>query len=270
MKVFIGYTLMMLLMASPFLALAQESHEGLDTEAIKQANNPMASIKTLNVHNYYISSIHGMPDGVTGNQFMLRYAQPVGRFIIRATMPFVTTSVPSMPNGSGFSSSSVKSGLGDFNMFVIYDLYKKGGTQVGIGPLVTLPTGTNDQGSEKWQAGLSALVFVSNSAQIQMGGLLQWAASFAGSDDKPDINMLTAQAFFLWQLGKGTYLRSTGVWSFDLENEAGNIPVGLGIGKVIKAGKTVFNIFVEPQYSVFTYGDGQSKFQTFIGFNTQF
>lgn len=44
----------------------------------------------------------------------------------------------------------------------------------------------------------------------------------------------------------------------------------LGIGKVVKVGTTVFNIFAEPQFTVLREGVGQPEFQFFIGLNTQF
>jgi len=65
-------------------------------------------------------------------------------------------------------------------------------------------------------------------------------------------------------------LRSTGIWSFNLENGDYNVPIGLGVGKVVKVNKIVFNIFAEPQFTVLAEGLGQPKFQTFVGFNTQF
>jgi len=35
--------------------------------------------------------------------------------------------------------------------------------------------------------------------------------SFAGDDDKPDINTGAFQPFDMYQLGKGSYLQSTGI-----------------------------------------------------------
>ena len=57
---------------------------------------------------------------------------------------------------------------------------------------------------------------------------------------------------------------------FNLKDGSYNVPVGLGIGQVVPAGKTVFNIFVEPQFSVLSHGAGQPELQVFVGFNTQF
>jgi hypothetical protein len=40
--------------------------------------------------------------------------------------------------------------------------------------------------------------------------------------------------------------------------------------EVIKKGKTVFNVFVEPQYSIADDGPGFPEWQIFIGFNMHF
>lgn len=232
----------------------------LDAETLKQANNPLAPKKTFNVHNYVMPSLYGAED-VTMNQLMFRYAQPIGHVFLRATMPFVTESLPGLSPTTGF---------GDFSIFAIYKLPSKEGVSYGVGPLLVAPTASHGLGQGKWQTGLSAMAFFSSSHVVQMGTLLQWQTSFAGDDDRADVSLLTPQIFFIWQAGGGTYLRSTGIWSFDLNSGNYNIPIGLGIGKVIKAGNTIFNIFVEPQFSVAAQGAGQPKFQLFVGFNTQF
>jgi hypothetical protein len=48
------------------------------------------------------------------------------------------------------------------------------------------------------------------------------------------------------------------------------MPLGLDTGQVIKRGKTVFNLFVEPQASVAYRGLGQPDWQIFASFNMQF
>ncbi len=242
-------------------AQQQGTAGNLDEEAIKQANNPLAPIKAFNVHNYYMPTLYG-EEGSSLNQAWLRYAQPLGKFILRGSLPIVTSSM---------SGRTPESGLGDFNLFAIYLVSKKGAAnEIGIGPAISAPTGTNNMGSGKWQAGLSVLAFLKSNPVFQAGGLVTWQASFAGDGSREDMNSLTAQPFLMFQLGKGTYLRSTGIWTFDLRKGNYNVPIGLGIGQVLKAGNTVFNIFIEPQYSVFAYGMGQPSFQLFIGFNSQF
>ena len=46
--------------------------------------------------------------------------------------------------------------------------------------------------------------------------------------------------------------------------------LGVGVGKVLRAGHAVFNIFLEPQFTVVHYGAGQPAVQIFGGINIQF
>ena len=56
---------------------------------------------------------------------------------------------------------------------------------------------------------------------------------------------------------------------FDIDNDKYHVPVGLGIGKVVPTRKAVFNLFVEPQFTILSRGAGQPELQIFIGVNTQ-
>lgn len=94
--------------------------------------------------------------------------------------------------------------------------------------------------------------------------------SFAGEADRARTNLMAAQIFGIWKLGGGTYLRSSGIWQFNLESGHYNIPFGLGIGQVIKTDNLVFNILAEPQFTVLHHGVGQPQLQLFFGLNTQF
>ncbi len=243
-----------------FVAAQQKPAPALSEEELKRANDPMANIKAVNIQNYIVSKLYGLP-GQQVNQFMVRYSQPLGPVLLRATMPFVTSSADGVGPTSGF---------GDFNLFAIYSFPSETGNKFGIGPNITAPTGSHGLGSGKWQVGVSVLAFMASSHIIQWGTLLQWQTSFAGDADREDISLLTPQVFFIWQIGAGFCLRSTGVWSFNLKNGDYNVPIGLGVGKVVKVNKMVFNIFAEPQFTVLAEGIGQPKYQTFVGFNTQF
>ncbi len=56
----------------------------------------------------------------------------------------------------------------------------------------------------------------------------------------------------------------------DLENHAHGVPLGVGIGKVVRTEKRVYNTFVEPQWSVLDDGAGWPAWQDFVGFNVTF
>lgn len=231
-----------------------------DVETLKKANDPMADVKAFNIQNYIVSSLYGSP-GRSMNQLLFRYSQPAGNVLFRFTMPFVTSST---------TNAGPVSGLGDFNMFAIYAFPSTNGNKFGIGSLLVAPTATQGLGQGKWQTGISALAFLAKSRFVQAGSLFQYQFSVAGDDTRNDVSLMIPQIFFFWQIGGGFNIRSTGVWSFDLTNGHYSVPVGFGVGKVVKVGKTVFNLFAEPQFTVLAEGAGQPKYQTFVGFNTQF
>jgi hypothetical protein len=242
---------------------AQELDEAA---AAAQANNPLANVKALNFHNYYIVDTTG-PAG-SANTFWVRYAQPVSigetKWLVRASLP-----VNSFPVPPGYDTET---GLGDFNIFAAY-LVDTGNPAVsfGIGPLLAAPTATEDaRGSGKWQAGLANVLFNADDPKVQWGYLLTWQGSFAGDSDRQDTSFGAFQPFGMYQLGDGLYLRSTGVMTYNFKNDDYAIPIGLGLGKVFKRGSTVYNAFLEPQYTIADKGNGQPEWQIFAGFNMQF
>ena len=234
--------------------------------AAAQANNPLANMTAFNLQDYYIGDLTESDD--TANQFWMRYAKPfsVGQsdWLLRASLP-----VYSYPVGA---SGDTETGLSDLNVFAAY-LIDTGNPAVsfGIGPQVTAPTASKDElGSGKWSAGFANVLFNAESKQFQYGYLLTWQASFAGDSDRQDVNVAALQPFAFFQLGGGTYLRAAPIWVYNLENDDYSVPLGIGVGQVIKKGKTVYNVFAEPQFSVADEGPGQPEWQIFVGLNMQF
>jgi len=230
-----------------------------------QANNPLANMTAFNLHNYYIGEHTGSDE--SADTFWLRYAQPFklgGDWLMRASLPI--NSFPTLPDGGK------ETGLGDLNVFAAY-LFDTGNPKVsfGFGPLIIAPTASKDAlGSGKWSAGFNNILFNADSSKFQYGYLLTWAGSFAGEDDRAKVSTGSFQPFAMYQLGKGYYLRNTGIWTYDFETDFYTVPLGFGIGKVFKRDKTVYNAFIEPQWSVADKGPGWPEWQVFIGFNMQF
>lgn len=250
-----------LLLALTVPTMAQDA-----PSAAAQANNPLANMTAFNIQDYYIGELTESDD--SANQAWLRYAKPfsVGNsnWLMRASLPINT--FPTPPRGEKETS------VGDLNMFAAY-LIDTGNPAVsfGIGPQITAPTAGKDElGSEKWSAGFANVLFNANSPKLQYGYLLTWQESFDGDDARDDVNMAAFQPFAMYQLGGGKYLRSAPIWVFDLEDGDYSMPLGIGIGQVIKKDKTVYNVFVEPQFSVADEGPGQPEWQIYLGFNMQF
>jgi len=256
----IAAVILLLLTAIP--ALAQD--HGGDPGA--QANNPLANMTAFNLQDYYIGEITESSE--SGNQFWARFAKPFSlgetNWLLRASLP-----VNTFPAGPGGSSVT---GIGDLNLFAAY-LIDVGNPAIsfGVGPQLTAPTATKDAvGSEKWSAGIVNVLFNGSSPKFQWGYLLSWQGSFAGSSQREDVNTAAFQPFMFYQLGGGLYLRAAPIWVYNLENDSYSVPVGVGLGKVMKKGKTVYNMFVEPQWSIADDGPGQPQWQIFMGLNLQF
>lgn len=251
-----------LALAGSASAQAPEAQAPAATPSSADANNPLAKFQAFNVHNYYVPAISEL-DGQNSNAFWLRYAQPLGKWLFRASLP-----VARVPT----ADSKTMSGLGDANAFAAY-LFDTGNpaVSVGAGPQITIPSASEDEtGTGRWLGGFAATFFDARSKAVQWGGLVTWQKDFAGDDARSPVNVLAVQPFYFFQLGGGLYVRGSAVAVFDIENDKYNVPVGLGIGKVVPTSKAVFNLFIEPQYTVLSRGAGQPELQIFIGVNTQF
>lgn len=232
------------------------------TDEITQANNPLANIKAFNIQNYYLPTISGV--NTSGDQLWLRYAQPLGRFLIRASLPFET--FPVNLNGSRETGSS------DFNIFAIYTFDTgHAGVSAGVGPMLVAPTASPSiLGAGKWQGGLASVYFDASSKLIQYGGLVTYQADFAGNEARQHTSVLDVQPFVFVQMGEGLYVRTAPIWTFNFSNSTNNIPVSLGLGKVVKVNKTVYNFFIEPQISAYHKGLLQPTSQIYAALNLQF
>lgn len=248
------------------LGLLAFSTPGLsqEHEDVNVANNPLTPKITLNLQNYHAPDIVGLDDRYA-NQLLLRGLVPADFFgqpqLFRFTLPVATA--PAFPSG-------YETGLGDLTLL---DILLFPGRQVsfGFGPLLVLPTATDDSlGSGTWQAGAAGVVVAPQPWGL-VGALATYQTSLAGRDEREDVSLATFQPIVNLNLKDGWYLRSSATASFDLENDGYFVPVGLGVGKVFKVSdKTTLNAYVEPQYTVLNEGYGNPRWQVLAGANLQF
>ena len=234
-------------------------------DAVNEANNPLTPKITINLHDYYVPKLDGLPDRYA-NQFLLRGLIPSDLFgapqLFRFTLPIATA--PEFPTG-------YETGLGDLTLMDLFVFPKHGNITFAAGPLVVVPTATDDLlGAGKWQIGAAGVVIAPQHWGL-LGGLVTYQASFAGDDDREDVSLTTVQPIINFNLQDGFYLRSTAIMNFDIESGDYSIPIGLGLGKVMPLNeKVTMNAFIEPQYTVFSHGIGQPEWQIFAGMNFQF
>jgi hypothetical protein len=235
---------------------SQRSAGGSSESDVATANNPIAPLNAIYFQNYYAPTVYGVPG--SNNLLDLRTLIVSGRQIIRATLPL---------SSAEDNNGNQQSGLGDFNVFDAIRVSPAESKNVlAVGPMLTAPTATNSfLGQGKWQAGLAAVGLHPLSGGSLLVGIFTWQHSFAGEHTRPDAQGVTFQPIAALSIGGGYYVRSSGIWNFDISNNKRLIPLGIGFGKVFKTGNAIVNAFIEPQFTAYHDGIGLPSFQLFSG-----
>jgi hypothetical protein len=136
----------------------------------------------------------------------------------------------------------------------------------GLGPAFQFPTATNEiLGTGKWSAGPGLVVFLSDRPlHITTGFLILNLWSFAGDEDRANVNAMTLQPFFNYNLPKGWYLTSSPLITANWEAGDDNrwtLPIGGGIGRIFKIGHQAINANIAAYYNVLTPDDDGANWQ---------
>ena len=227
-----------------------------------KSNNPLTKAMGVQIQDYYSPEVYHIDQSV--NDLLFRGIFPIEAGTIPVPQILrVTVPVSTRPDGDG----DYVTGFGDTNLLDLLLVGNPGGFEIGVGPQLTIPTGTSDFiSTDKWQAGLAALAIKPTEDGL-LGGLLTWQQSFAGEGSAPDVSTLTLQPLLFHNLSDAWYLRSTAIWTFDLMHGNYYIPVGIGGGAVWKQGNTLFNAFIEPQFTI-AHDGATPQFTIFFGINT--
>jgi hypothetical protein len=235
------------------------------TELAKQTQNPVADL--ISVPFQFNTYFETGPLGRTQNVLVIQPVIPIHlnedwNFIARPIIPIID-SAPM------FEGQDRNTGLGDiqFEGFFVPKAKVLGDWTLGIGPVMQFPTNTGPDGrygNDNWAAG-PALLLMQGKGHWVFGGLFTQLWSYAGSDD--EINESNFQPFVNYNLKDGWYLHSDPTfkynWSAD-SSEAWTVPVGGGLGKVVKIGKMPVNLRLASYYfaeAPRTGSDWQLQFQ---------
>ena len=144
-------------------------------------------------------------------------------------------------------------GLGDFTYQGYLSPAKAGKLIWGIGPSVVAPLGTNDRfSSNKWSIGPNVvLVVIPGKWVIGVDASQVW--DVAGDSDAESVSFLSVQPFVNYNLNKGWFLTTAPMISADWEADSSQtwtVPVGGGVGKVLKIGKQNLSLILAGYYNV--------------------
>ena len=158
---------------------------------------------------------------------------------------------PDIPEGA--PSQDRETGLGDINYSLYFSPADAKGMIWGLGPSINLPTANKDPlGSGKWSAGAAGVVLLQPKWGTY-GGLIRQLWSFAGDDDRSDVNQFLIEPFLNYNLEGGWYLITdmiiTANWDAP-SSQRWTVPIGGGIGKLFTIGKQTINSRLEAYYMV--------------------
>ena len=222
---------------------AQPGGTAAATNLVTQANAPLSTILQLRFQDTYQPEFENVDED--GNVFTFSITMPLPRY--RRLLPLPQLSLLSIP--AAVTTPGGETGFGDMRFTNVAILDPGRAVLVGVGAALVFPTATEPEtGQEKWQAG-PAVAMAYAPKNWSIGFLAQNPISFAGDDDRLDVNALFLQPFITYQLGKGWFVRSVPQMLFNWESDEEIVPLDLGAGRVVRIGGQTVNFFVEPFWS---------------------
>ncbi len=217
---------------------APASTEPNPNELAKQTQNPISSLISVPFQGNWDSGIGDRE--ATG---ALLNFQPVVPFpispstnvILRVIMPLA-----SQPSPDG---SKRYSGLGDVVTSVFFSPSKQSRLIWGVGPVLLLPTATNNAlGVEKIGLGPTVVV-LTQPGKWTIGALANQIWSTDGAKDRPAVNAMYLQPFLSYNLGRGLAIgastEATANWK---AKEVWSMPLIFSVSKIAMLGKQPVNI----------------------------
>ncbi len=225
----------------------------------KKLSNPVANMISIPFQFNYDSGYGSDGDG----QKAFVNIQPVipitlnedWNLILRTIMPVVYQDDLSPHLGQQF-------GLGDITQSFFFSPSEPGpgGIIWGFGPVMYYPSATDQLiGAQKWGAGPTGLLLLQEGPWT-FGFLANHIWSFAGDDDREDLNLTYLQPFInyttkdAWTFGLNTES------FFDWDESEWSVPINLTVAKLIKVGKLPVQLQCGIRYWAASYPQGPEGF----------
>ena len=246
-----------LLLSMTFTVTAQEAPapaaepQMSEADALaKKLSNPVAALISVPFQYNYSQTW-----GDDGYQNLLNI-QPVIPMSISEDWNLISRTILPIIQQSDVIPGVSQFGLGDTTQSLFFSPKKPtdGGLIWGVGPVLYIPTGTDNLGADTWAAG-GTFVVLKQSKQWTVGMLANQIWDFSGP---AEIDSLYVQPFASRALGKGRTLGFNTETTYDWANREWTVPINVFYSKVGKLGKKqlVSNTFGVKYYADTPYGNG--------------
>lgn len=228
-------------------------------EISRQLENPLSTLWSLTLQeNYTVLAGDAISGSEWKNTLFFQPAFPIswGKngdkvFIARPVFPYVSN--PDFTTGTDGETFKRESGLGDIQVLALAGPNTSRGLVWGVGATFKFPTASDDAlGQGKYQAG-PAVMLLNIGQQWTTGLVAQHWWSYAGDSKYASTSQTDFQYIFRrsipggWSIGLGPTV--TIDWKAS-SGEKVTFPIGLGVTKTVKWGKTPVKMRLEPQYSI--------------------
>lgn len=218
-------------------ANAEES----SAELALKLSNPVAALISVPLQLNYDSDIGPAEDG---DRWLLN-VQPVVPVSLNDDWNLISrTIVPLVAQDDVLPGAGSQAGLGDVVQSVFFSpkAPTAGGWIWGAGPVLLLPTGSDDLlTADQWAAGPTG-VLLKQQGPWTYGALANHLWSFAGRDARADVNATFVQPFLTYTTPTAWTYGINAETTYDWEGEQWSLPVNVTVAKVTKLGNQLVSI----------------------------
>lgn len=207
---------------------------GSDVELAKKLSNPVADLISIPFQFNYDEGYGPKDAGI----WRLN-VQPVIPIRLNEDWNLITrTIVPVIYQDSLADGMDHEFGLGDVvQSFFFSPRQPMNGWIMGFGPVFNWPTATDELlGSEKWGAGPTGLILKQEHGWTY-GILANHIWSFAGDDDRADLNVTFLQPFLAYTFPTATTITLNTESTYNWDSEDWTVPINLMANQMVRIGK---------------------------------
>jgi hypothetical protein len=207
----------------------------------KQLANPVAALISVPFQANFDRDIGPVDDG---SRLTLNI-QPVVPISLNTEWNLISRTIfPLIRQDDIFPGRGDQTGSGDTVQSLFFSPAQPtaGGWILGLGPVLLLPTASDDLlGAEKWGAGPTG-VALKQDGPWTYGALANHIWSFAGDNDRSDVNATFLQPFLTYTTPTAISYTVNAEMTFDWEGDQQNIPLNIAVSKVTKLGNQLVSL----------------------------
>ncbi|WP_235814934.1 transporter [Roseibium aggregatum] len=229
-----------------------------DSDLAKKLSNPVASLISVPFQWNYD---HGFGPA-DGNKVTLN-VQPVVPFSLNEDWNLISrTILPVVWQDDIAGNSGTQFGLSDTTQSFFFSPKEptSGGIIWGLGPVLLLPTGTDDLlSTRKWGAGPTGVV-LRQSGPWTYGGLVNHVWSYAGDDNRNDVNSTFLQPFLSYTTDDAWTFTLNSESTYDWTSDEWSVPINAMVAKLVTIDKQPLSFQAGVRYYAASSDNGPEGF----------